>query len=790
MNTQPSTKAARRPVALSRLAGVMAVACLVMMLSLVLPTPARTQSQAEQPNSPTIVGGREAEPGEWPWQVALISAGGHPYHDQYCGGTLISPLWVLTAAHCVDGSLPDSIQVLAGIHNLLDADPGFLRLDVSRIIVHPNYAQATRYDSDIALLELSAPATFRPGTATQLPIDRVFPAAAGTGSLAGVEATVTGWGDRLPGANDFPAELHEVEVPIVTNSACGAAYPGSITANMICAGLPQGGRDSCQGDSGGPLVVFNNERSQWELAGIVSWGQGCALPGLPGVYTRVSRFAQWVAAESGIAQADFFLGLTPAEVHACAGTTVAATVNLTAGGGFNEPVALSLAGLPTGATATLQPSSLVPPGSSALIIGTSGVAGGVYDLLVRGTSGGVIHGVTLTLAIETSTPDAPQLLGPPANSLGHTVAPHFVWKPAPGANRYRLEVATGPEFLTIVHSADVATAAYRLEEWLEPETTYYWRVRAENRCGASDYSTVYRLVTGRPYCQEPGLLIPDDNERGITDSMTATGGPIADLDVFLRINHTYIGDLRVTLAHAPSGVNLLLFNKINCMGDDVAALFDDEGNVSIDNACIPDSPVTPAVSGYPVPTQLLATFDGRWLAGEWQLSVADWAPQDIGTLVEWCLMPSLATHACSTISDVPAVECAALEAVFTAGDGWLWTENAGWLDDQQACRWHGVTCAGGHVTGLQLPGNGLSGQLPEAIGNLSRLATLDLSGNSALVGQLPDGLMALPLVRFWFDDTALCVPAHAAFAGWLSGIDDLMTSGRTCARSFVPLTKR
>ncbi len=142
------------------------------------------------------------------------------------------------------------------------------------------------------------------------------------------------------------------------------------------------------------------------------------------------------------------------------------------------------------------------------------------------------------------------------------------------------------------------------------------------------------------------------------------------------------------------------------------------------------------------------------------------------------------------MTDVPAAECAALESLFAATDGWRWGHRGGWLNNAQACQWYGVTCGGGHVTRLQLANNGLAGPLPAAIGGLARLQTLDLSGNQALAGPLPDTLTVLALSRFWFNGTALCAPTYGSFTDWLAGIDDVRETGHTCAQVFLPLMRR
>jgi secreted trypsin-like serine protease len=258
--------------------------------------------QPVEPQSPTIVGGEEAEPGAWPWQVALVQTGGDLYIGQFCGGTLIDPEWVLTAAHCTEQFTASQIEVAAGVHDLTNPEPGFQRLGVQQIITHPNYNPAI-YDFDITLLKLETPATLGQ-PAGGLPVATITPVAADIGALEGILSTVTGWGNRaaqpIPGGNDFPETLHQVELPIMSNTHCRLAYGTNITDNMICAGYDQGGKDSCQGDSGGPLVIFDEPNQRWLQAGIVSWGYGCAAPDYPGVYTRVSRFSNWIYDTSGI----------------------------------------------------------------------------------------------------------------------------------------------------------------------------------------------------------------------------------------------------------------------------------------------------------------------------------------------------------------------------------------------------------------------------------------------------------------------------------------------------------
>lgn len=275
--------------------------------------PADKEAAADRPrpDQTRILGGDIAAEGAWPWQVGLVRADEPDvFYGQFCGGSLIASVWILTAAHCVyhederDFSLTavqrGEMFVLAGT-NYLENGEGEL-IEVAAIYAHPQY-DPVAIDNDIALIRLAhAPSSANVGT-IRLP----SLAAEQRYAVAGTPAIVTGWGRLRDG--QYPVELRQVEIVLFDRAECnqdaggpdkpGVTVRGPITDNMICSGVAEGGKGSCSGDSGGPLLV-ELEDNTYVQVGVVSWGYtddnaaGCDLEVAFSAYTRDARYQDWI----------------------------------------------------------------------------------------------------------------------------------------------------------------------------------------------------------------------------------------------------------------------------------------------------------------------------------------------------------------------------------------------------------------------------------------------------------------------------------------------------------------
>ncbi|KAM9269262.1 transmembrane protease serine 5 [Morus bassanus] len=237
-----------------------------------------------RPGAARVVGGADVPPGRWPWQVSVYHGSQH-----LCGGSVLAREWIVTAAHCVHSYRwlqASAWVVFAGIitHGSIKQEA---RVSVKKIIYHPLYNDNS-LDYDIALMKLQVPLNFSDAIrAVCLPPSH-------QDLFQGTQCWVSGWGYTSPDQAQVTETLKEALVPLIGTKRCNSScmYAGELTARMLCAGYLHGKIDACQGDSGGPLVC--QDEFAWRLVGIVSWGQGCAEPNHPGVYTNVAQLLPWI----------------------------------------------------------------------------------------------------------------------------------------------------------------------------------------------------------------------------------------------------------------------------------------------------------------------------------------------------------------------------------------------------------------------------------------------------------------------------------------------------------------
>ena len=277
MSRRPASRRIATPVAAAAAAA-----------ALLLPAAGATAGRQTElaPARASIVNGYVPHPSQWPWTAALLFS--ETFRPQlqtdldrhFCGGTLIRPRVVLTAAHCILSnrvSAAGDVLVVLGRRDL--RQPVGERLAVAQVVVHPDY-QPGRERNDAAVLHLAAASALAPASILD-------PRAS---LREGRRATVMGWG-LTSDQGSASAVLRAADVPLWSPRRCKAAWKFEyLPSSMVCAGYLNGQVDSCNGDSGGPLMVRDAAR-QWRLLGIVSFGAKCAQPDLPGVYAWVNARA-------------------------------------------------------------------------------------------------------------------------------------------------------------------------------------------------------------------------------------------------------------------------------------------------------------------------------------------------------------------------------------------------------------------------------------------------------------------------------------------------------------------
>jgi secreted trypsin-like serine protease len=260
-------------------------------------------SKPDQPPWPSadsserIVGGRNATPGYWPWQLSLQFLRENTTNDfrHTCGASLIDPWWAMTAAHCVTGRMigmndsrreePENFRVLVGATNLLDLSAVQI-IGIDLITKHERFEPNPYlgYPNDIALLRLKQPADLSPPQVELACIPKDV-----NMNFTAEECWITGWGLMNWQDDDIPTNLQEAYIEAISNEQCRDLQFGYIRDSHICVGT--GYPNACSGDSGGPMSCYKNQ--VWYVAGLTSWGIA-TCDRQPGVYTRISYFWSWI----------------------------------------------------------------------------------------------------------------------------------------------------------------------------------------------------------------------------------------------------------------------------------------------------------------------------------------------------------------------------------------------------------------------------------------------------------------------------------------------------------------
>jgi len=238
------------------------------------------------PGGKRIVGGEEAVPHSYPWMAALFVDG-----KWFCGGTLISDEWVLTAAHCAQDAT--EMTIMLGAHNVREAsEPGRLEIVTRDFFTHPKWSSFNIHN-DLALVHLPEKVTF---SDTIRPV--CLPSYSDAGdAMAHVPAVASGWGKPSDDASGISPVLREVDTETITNLACALQFL-TVNKNIICIS-GKDGKSTCNGDSGGPLHVVNG--GVYTQIGITSFGSamGCEL-GFHAAFTRTASYLEWIETETNV----------------------------------------------------------------------------------------------------------------------------------------------------------------------------------------------------------------------------------------------------------------------------------------------------------------------------------------------------------------------------------------------------------------------------------------------------------------------------------------------------------
>ncbi|WP_425076200.1 reprolysin-like metallopeptidase [Psychroserpens sp. S379A] len=331
-----------------------------------------------------------------------------------------------------------------------------------------------------------------------------------------------------------------------------------------------------------------------------------------------------------IQESEFVITVDTTELDVCQPNSLVYNFTYNTFLGFNGTTNFSVSGLPSGASAIINPTSAVNDGTSGTITinGVGSLAIGSYPFVFEGNSGGITQSVDLVMNVYNDSVDAAILTSPTNGAIDQSAEAELAWTGSNNAQDYFVEIASDMSFTNIVDSATVQTTSY-MASGLNTSTLYYWRVTASNLCNTAPVSTVYSFTTANVIC--------DDFLDDVEQTISIFGGTVistinvdsnllvVDVNVTLNMSHTYVSDLDITLT-SPSGTVVDLIMGQGGDGENfVDTTFDQEGT---------DGPITGATAPFTgsfIPQGDMSAIYGENSGGDWTLTIVDDAFFDGGT---------------------------------------------------------------------------------------------------------------------------------------------------------------
>ena len=404
------------------------------------------------------------------------------------------------------------------------------------------------------------------------------------------------------------------------------------------------------------------------------------------------------------------------------------TLNVTSVNGYNNLVALAFnPNLPMGFSGGLSSNSVTPtpaPGVQSILnldINNTAIAGN-NNIGIEASGQGLTN-KTLNLGINVSYPltAATNTTSPTNGAIGIMTNTSFSWTAINGATSYDIEISTDSTFNTVVSSANTTITSFTPAMPLLSNTIYFWRVRAINSCGITNYANAAFETIGTvtstttTTCSTPAVAIPDNDLLGFNDTLVvALGGTITDIDIILDVTHTFVGDLIANVQNDSTATNVTIMDRpgftgtgFGCGGDDINTTTDDAAVIAIEGVC--DNAIPTIASGPFSPNNSQSTFNTENSAGNWTLNISDNAAADTGVLNEWCVVATVSNSSQAAPADYSDLSgsygVAKHEGTGSSRLGNNWTADLNFGQDSDTTDDDGIT-----ASGIWLP-NSLTAQM-------------------------------------------------------------------------------